>query len=147
MHVYNRHSINYWVSLVAYLVKNLPAMQETWVWSLGWEDPLEKKIPWGRSPGYPFQHSGLENSMDCIVHGLTKSQTWLSDFHFATLWTIAYQAPLSTGPFREEYWSGLPFPSPGSLPNSGIDPTSPATPALAGRFFTTEPPGKPQISQ
>ena len=46
----------------------------------------------GRSPGegngYPLQYSGLENPMDCIVHGVTKSRTWLSDSHFATLWTI-----------------------------------------------------------
>ena len=63
-------------SLVAQLVKNPPAMQETWVWSLGWKDPLEKgkathssilawRIPWG-----------------CIIHGVPKSQTWLSNIHF-----------------------------------------------------------------
>ena len=50
---------------------------------------------------------------------------------------------LSKGFPRQEYWSGLPFPSPGDLPNPGIGPT---TPALAVRFFTTEPPGKPTIS-
>ena len=43
---------------------------------------------------------------------------------------------------RQEYWSGLPFPSPGDLPNPGIEPTSLASPALAGRFFTFAPPGK-----
>ena len=59
---------------------------------------------------------------------------------FATLWTVAYQAPPSMGFSRQEYWSGLPFPPPGDLPNSGIKPTSPA---LAGKFFTTELPGKP----
>ena len=65
-----------WTSPVAQLVKNPPAMQETWVRFLGWEDPLEK----GKAP--PIQYSGLENSMDCIVHGVAKSQTRLSDFHF-----------------------------------------------------------------
>ena len=98
---------------MAQLVKNQPAMRETWVRSLGWEDPLEKgkathssilglpcgsagkesacntgdlgSIPgFGRCPrerkGYPPQYSGLENSMDCIVHGVEKSQTRLSDF-------------------------------------------------------------------
>ena len=50
------------------------------------------------------------------------------------------QAPLSMGFSRQEYWSGLPLHSPGDLPNPGIKP---ASPALAGRFFTTEPPGKP----
>ena len=98
-----------WASLMAQLVKNLPAMWETWVQFLGWEDPLEKgkdahssilglplcgsagkestcnagdlsSIPeLGRSPGegkgYPLQYSGLENSMDCIGHGLSKSWT------------------------------------------------------------------------
>ena len=55
-------------------------------------------------------------------------------------WTVACQAPLSVGFLRQEYWSGLLFPSPGHLPDPGIKP---ASPALAGRFFTTEPPGKP----
>ena len=59
---------------------------------------------------------------------------------FVTPWTAAHQAPLSMGFSRQEYWSVLPFPSPGDLPDSGIEPTSPAPPALAGRFFTTEPP-------
>ena len=43
---------------------------------MGWEDPLEK------GKGYPLQHSGLESSMDCIVHGVAKSKTGLNDFHF-----------------------------------------------------------------
>ena len=51
------------------------------------------------------------------------------------------QAALSMGFPRQEYWKGLPFPSPGDPPDSGIEPASPASPALAGRFFTTEPPG------
>ena len=51
---------------------------------------------------------------------------------FFTLWTVARQAPLSMGFSRKEYLSGLPFPSPGDLPNPGIEPTSPA---LVGRFF------------
>ena len=54
-------------------------------------------------------------------------------------WTAALQAPLSIGFPRQEYWGGLSFPSPGDLPNSVIKP---ASPALAGGFFTTEPPGK-----
>ena len=58
-----------WASLVAQLVKNLPATWETWVQSLGWEDPLEK----GKATH--SQYSGLENSMDSIVHRVAKSQT------------------------------------------------------------------------
>ena len=54
-----------------------------------------------------------------------------------TSWTVAHQAPLSMGFFRQEYWSGLPFPPPDDLPDPGIKPTSPASPALAGVFFST----------
>ena len=56
---------------------------------------------------------------------------------FATLWTVAHQAPLSMGFFRQEYWSGLPCPPPGDLPNPGIEPTVLMSPALAGRSFNT----------
>ena len=62
-----------------------------------------------------------------------------------TLWTVAHQAPLSVEFSRQEYWSGLPFPPPRDLPNPGIEPASLVSPALAGRFFTAEPPGKPII--
>ena len=54
-----------------------------------------------------------------------------------TPWTIAYQAPQSMEFSRQEYWRGLPFPSPGDLPDPGIEPMSLASPALAGGFFTT----------
>ena len=130
---------------------------------------------WGRSPGegkgYPLQYLGLENSMDCIVHGVEKSRTRLSNFHFTSLqrgcevekeskrkgetklnmpdiplplgrmsmlcyvlshiwlfvtpWTTACQAPLSMGFSRQEYWSGLSFPPPGDLPNTGTEAESP----------------------
>ena len=56
---------------------------------------------------------------------------------FVTLWTAACQAPLSMGFSRQEYWSGLPCPSPGDLPDPGIKPMSLMSPALAGGFFTT----------
>ena len=56
---------------------------------------------------------------------------------FVTPWTIARQVPLSMEFSRQEYWSGLPFPSPGDLPDPGIELTSLASPPLAGRFFTT----------
>ena len=57
-----------------------------------------------------------------------------------TPWTTPYQSPLSMGFPRQEYWSGLSFPSPEGLPNPGIEPVSPA---LAGGSFTPESPGKP----
>ena len=59
---------------------------------------------------------------------------------FVTPWTVAHQAHLSNGFLRQEYWSGLLFPSPGDLPDPGIKPVSPA---LSDGFFTTELPGKP----
>ena len=64
---------------------------------------------------------------------------------YATPWTVARQAPLSMGFSQQESWSGLPFPPPGDLPIPGVEPTPPVSPALEGRFFTTEPPGKPSI--
>ena len=64
----------------------------------------------------------------------------MSDF-FVILWSIAFQAPLSMGFSREEYWNGLPFPSPGDLPDSGIEPGSPTLQADA---LLAEPPGKPK---
>ena len=58
-------------------------------------------------------------------------------------WTVACQAPPSMGFSRQEYWSGLPFPSPGDLPDPGIEPKSPSLQADA---LPSEPPGKPQKS-
>ena len=56
---------------------------------------------------------------------------------FATLWTVACQAPLSMVFFRQEYWSGSPFPPPGDLPNPGMEPESLTSPALADELFNT----------
>ena len=56
---------------------------------------------------------------------------------FVTLWTITHQAPLSMGFFRQEYWNGLPHPSPGDLPDSWIELVSLMSPALVGGFLTT----------
>ena len=58
---------------------------------------------------------------------------------FVTPWTVAHQAPLSVGFSRQEYWSGLPFPSPGDLPNPGIK----SHVSCIGRWIITEPPGRP----
>ena len=64
-----------------------------------------------------------------------------------TPWTVACQAPLSVEFFRQEYWSGLPFPTLGHLPDPGVEPTSLASSALSGEFFNTALPGKPLIFQ
>ena len=61
---------------------------------------------------------------------------------FAPPWTVGHQAPLSIEFSRQEYWSGVLFPTPGDLPDTGIKLVSPVSPTLAGGFFTTEPYGK-----
>ena len=63
---------------------------------------------------------------------------------FVTPRMVAHQAPLPMEFFRQEYWRGLPFPSPENFPDPGIEPLSPAL-QLAGRFFTNEPPRKPKV--
>ena len=70
----------------------------------------------------------------CVCESLSHVQL------FATPWTVAHQAPLFMAFSRQEYWSGLPFPSLGDLPNSGIEPESPA---LQTDSLPSEPPGKP----
>ena len=96
--------------------------------------------PWGRKESDTTVCVGTEfSSLNELV--LVLSCSIMSDSLQAH--EVAHQAPLSTGFSRQEYRSELPFPSPRDLPNSGIKPTSPVTPALAGRFFTSEPPGRP----
>ena len=85
--------------------------------------------------------AGLIPSSICHACMLSHfSNVWL----WATLWTTACQAPLSTGFSRREYWSGLPFP-PGDLSNPWIKPTSLMSPALAGDSLSLVPPGKPHM--
>ena len=81
-------------------------------------------------------------SINCaFFHGMKVKVKSLSRVRlFETPWTVAYQAPPSMGFYRQEYWSGLPFPSPGDLPDPGIKPRSPAFQADS---LTSEPPGKP----
>ena len=74
--------------------------------------------------------------MDLDLHCCLVTKSCL----FVTLWTVARQAPLSMGLPRQEYWSGLPLPSPGDLPDPGIKLRSPA---LQVDFFIAEPLGKP----
>ena len=76
-------TVGFWASAVARCVKYLPAVRETWIADLGSIPGLGKSL--GEGKGYPIQYSRLETSMDCIVHGVTKSQTRLSDFHWRLL--------------------------------------------------------------
>ena len=79
----------------------------------------------------------VENSRVWVrVHALMLNR-FRRIWHSATLWTVVCQAPLSMGFCRQEYWSGLPCPPPGDLPNPGVKPTSLTSPALAYGFFTT----------
>ena len=71
------------------------------------------------------------------MHAQLLSRVWL----FVIPWTVAHQDPPSMEFSKQEYWSGLPFPSLGDLPDPGIKS---ASPALAGGFFTTETPEKPK---
>ena len=98
------HRRKHGIHLVAQLVKNPPAVQETWVQSLGWEDPWRPgfnpwvgNIPWEGNV-YPLQYSGLENSADCIVHGVERSWTQLSDFHSLIqggMCTLTFRIPIT----------------------------------------------------
>ena len=82
----------------------------------------------------------MEELMGFVPSGVSEVKSLSRVRLFATPWTVAYQAPPSMGFSRQEYWSGLPFPSPGDLPDPGIEPGSPS---LRADTLTSEPPGKP----
>ena len=94
---------------------------------------------------YPYRHTltsdGIQQNKYKKHHQFSSVQSLSRVPLFATPWTVTRQAPLSMGFSRQEYWSGLPFPSPGDLPDPGIKPRSPALQADA---LTSEPPGKPK---
>ena len=130
-------------SLIVQLVKNLPAMQEIGVQFLGWEDPLEKemtthssilawRIPQIEEPGRLQSLGSQESDMTATksppkIVPVSHQQQLLSCFIriqlFSNLWTIAHQSPLSIEFSRQEYWSGLPCPSPGDLPDARFKPS------------------------
>ena len=90
-------------------------------------------------------YTGIDVSVYIYIYLCIHAQSLSCGQLFVTLWTVAHQAPLSMEFSRQKYWSDAPFPSPGDLPDLGIRPMSPASPVLTGRFFNTEPPGKPHI--
>ena len=99
---------------------------------------LKCHFPLLPSPGpwLPLQHltcKFISHYSPSQIYFTLCVHVWL----FVTSWTVAHQAPLSMEFSRQEYWSGLPFLSPGDLPSPGIEPPSLASPALASRFFTT----------
>ena len=101
----------------------------------------------GERNGNLLQYSCLGNPMGrgdwwATVHEQSLSRVQL----FAIPWTVTHQSPLSTGLPRQEYWLGLPFPTPRDLPNPGAEPMFPESSTLAGGFFTAVPSGKPQAT-
>ena len=129
--------------LVAQTVNNIPAIQEIWVWSLGWEESQEKGMA-THSRILAWRTSWTEEP-DRLQSMGVQSQTRLSNQHFhslqsacvlscvrlfATLWTVAHQTLVSVGFSRQEYWTGLPFPPSGDLPESEIKTASPVSPTL-----------------
>ena len=94
---------------------------------------------------YPFLNLffiiELEESWMCVVSVTQSCPTLLK-----LPWTVGHQSPLSMGFSRQEHWCGLSFPTLADLPNPGIELIFLGSPALAGRFFTTVPPGKPKES-
>ena len=105
---------------------------ETKVWLLRWEQG--EVVIWG-GKGLKRKKDYFFNPCVCVcvcVCVYVLCHVWL----FATPWTVAHQVLLSMGFSRQEYWSGLPCPPPGDLPEPGIKPASLTSPALAGKFFT-----------
>ena len=135
-------------SLVAQLVKNPPAMWETWVQSLGWKIPWRRERPptsifwpgefhgwysaWGRRVG----HDWVTFTSLLILYVLS-----LSVQLFVTPWTVARQAPLSMGILQARILEWVAIPPPRDLPNPGIEPRFPA---LQADSLLSEPPGKPK---
>ena len=115
-------------------------MRETWVLSLGREDPLEKEMATHSSilAWRILSITLLASESEVKVKSLSHVQL------FGTPWTVAYQAPLSMGFFRQKYWSGLPFPFPGDLPDPGVKP---AIPKLEADSLPIESLGKPIFKQ
>ena len=157
-------------SLVTQMVNNLPEMWETWVQSLGWEDTLQKgiathssilawRIPWTEEPGelqsMGFQRVGHDWAPNTftfnihiythtyLIHKCTYIYVCLVPQLCLTLCNpMAHWALLSMGFPRQEYCSGLPFPSPGDLSDPGIQSASLVSPASAGGFsLPLAPPG------
>ena len=96
----------------------------------------ERTIRWWHSDFGGTRRLVRHTYVLCCVEPLSRVQL------FATLGTLACQAPLSMGFFRQEYWSGLSFPPPGDPPSPGIEPASPVSPALQEDSLPAEPPRK-----
>ena len=92
---------------------------------------------WKGNPMQSLRRTGMRLIPSVSTDGSLVAKSWQT---LVILWTVAHQGPLSMGFSRSEYWSGLPFPSPGDLSDPGVEPGSPA---LQADSLPTEPPGKP----
>ena len=101
---------------------------------------LARKIYWGEQMESTTPE---EDEINFIHHPYVHAWVLSHVRLFVTPWTVIHQAPLSMGFSRQEYWSELPFPSPGDLPDTGIKFTSPVSPALQVDSLPLEPSGKP----
>ena len=112
----------------------------TWHHALGGERPVE-----GLQRDCLF--SVMQGAGFCGYDCKCWAQLLQSCLTLCNLWTVAHQAPLSMGFSRQEYWSGLLCPPPGDLPNAGIEPIPPVSPALQAGSLPTEPPGTPRVQR
>ena len=118
-------------------------------WRILWTEEPDRLQSMGlQGVGHNWRHLACKHMLSQIlVFKNALSVQSLSHVQlFVSPWTRAHQAPLSVEFSRQEYWSGLPFPSPGNLPDPGIKPTSLAPPALQVDSLPSDPPGKSQTS-
>jgi len=101
-----------------------------------WEDP-ERELRISSESGNRWQNWAPHPVPESLGYPEVYTMCSVMSDSFATLWTVTHQAPLSMEFSKQGYWSGLPCPSPGDLPDPGIEPTSLLSPTLTGRFFTT----------
>ena len=125
-----------WVWVEGYTSRSWECGRESWSFLTSSLSARHQGSGHGCNPGWP-QVSWWSLLCECVLSHFSDVQLIL------TVWTVVCQAPLSMGFSRKEYCSGLPCPPPGDLPNPRIKPTSLMSPALAGGFFPTRPPGKP----
>ena len=106
----------------------------------GWRDASQRQSPVFSFKEHTYLLAMLATLM--VQHQVKETKSLSQVRVFVTPWTAAHQAPLSMGFSRQEYWGGVPFPSPGDFPNPGIEPGSPA---LQADSLLSEPPGKGTI--
>ena len=123
---------------MGYLAQELKAWMlepDAWLW-------VNYLLTWTSSLTFlDFNPPCVKWELNCtyFMRAWVLGHVWL----FATPWIVACQVSSVMEFSRQEYWNGLLFPTPGDIPDPGIEPTSLASLALAGRFLTTKPPGKP----